>query len=123
MAILKNKKITVVSLKIIANSRGSPPTLCPLVIAVAIPIQTVIMDKVTTRGTILKYATAVPLIKPRNAPTKINKIVPINILFDLAIKLALKTADVAMIAGSEISIPPEIITKVIPKVMIPIGAT
>ena len=99
--------ITVVLLK---NSekesgrRGRPRT--PLRI-VARPVPIVIMDSVTTIGTIFSLAIAKPLMRPNNADVSRMTIVPTTRLQPrVVIKYTPTTAEAAMTAGLEMSIPP-----------------
>src|ERR1700747_563096 len=81
------------------------------------PDKIVIIASVTTKGIIFRRDTAIPLTTPTPKPTA-TMIQQLTIQFppDL-MYMAPSTAPIAMLAGNERSMPPAIITTVMPMVI------
>ena len=87
-----------------SGRRGRPRT--PLR-NVARPVPIVIMESVTTIGTIFSLAMAKPLMRPRSADVRrITKVPTIRLQPRVVIKYTPTTAEAAMTAGFEMSMPP-----------------
>ncbi|CAH0293809.1 hypothetical protein SRABI106_03581 [Rahnella aquatilis] len=110
----------IVLLMTVRNSIGIPKIGLPLVKISASARNSESPPRVTINGCKPAYATSMPLNTPHSAPTPSVAIIASGTGTPDTISVAPSTAESAAVGPTERSIPPEIMTSVIPSAIIPL---